>query len=92
LKIQRADWSNLNRPPFVANTLCKPVSVEAAMSILNEHQKTSALFMPVICWRYDAPMKIKTIAPAMTSAPLDEIVYRCPACNDERKCVVSRDG
>jgi hypothetical protein len=36
-------------------------------------------------------MKIKTITPAMTSAPLDEIVYRCPACTIERKQVVSRD-
>jgi len=61
------------------------------MSILNEHQKTPADFMPVICWRCDAPMKIKTIMPAMTSAPLDEIVYRCPACTIERKQIVSRD-
>jgi len=62
------------------------------MSILNEHQKTAAPFMPVICWRCDAPMKIKTITPAMTSAPLDEIVYRCPACTIERKQVISRDA
>jgi predicted nucleic acid-binding Zn ribbon protein len=61
------------------------------MSILNEHQKMPFPFMPVICWRCDTPMKIKTITPAMTSAPLDEIVYRCPACTIERKQVVSRD-
>ena len=61
------------------------------MSFLNEHQKTLTPFMSVICWRCDAPMKIKTITPAMTSAPLDEIVYRCPACTIERKQVVSRD-
>jgi hypothetical protein len=66
--------------------------MEATMSILDEPLKTSALFMPGICWRCDAPMKIKTIAPAMTSALLDEIVYRCPACKDERKHVVSRDA
>jgi len=61
------------------------------MSILNEHQKAPDLVMPVICWRCGAPMKIKTIMPAMTSAPRDEIVYRCPACTIERKQVVSRD-
>jgi Zn finger protein HypA/HybF involved in hydrogenase expression len=65
--------------------------MEATMSILNEHQKTSDPAMVIICWRCDAPMKIKTITPAMTSAPLDEIVYRCPACTIERKQVVSRD-
>jgi hypothetical protein len=61
------------------------------MSILNECQKTSNFVMAVICWRCDAPMRIKTITPAMTSAPLDEIVYRCPACTIERKRIVSRD-
>ena len=60
------------------------------MSILDEHQKTPDLVMPVICWRCDTPMRIKTIAPAMTSTLLDEIVYRCPACTIERKRVVSR--
>jgi hypothetical protein len=30
-------------------------------------------------------MKIKVITPAMSSAPLDDIVYICPACNLERK-------
>jgi Zn finger protein HypA/HybF involved in hydrogenase expression len=60
------------------------------MSILNEHQKTPDRII-VICWRCDAPMRIKTITPAMTSAPLDEIVYRCPACATERKQIVSRD-
>jgi hypothetical protein len=58
------------------------------MAILNEHQKMTALFMSVICWRCDTPMKIKTITPAMTSEPLDEIVYRCPACDDEGNQVV----
>jgi hypothetical protein len=33
-------------------------------------------------------MKIKVITPAMSSAPLDEIVYVCPACNLERKQTV----
>jgi hypothetical protein len=65
--------------------------MEATMSILNEHQKKACDFaMAVICWRCDAPMRIKTITPAMTSIPLDEIVYRCPACTIERKQIVSR--
>jgi hypothetical protein len=62
------------------------------MSNLNERQKTSARFIPVICWRCDAPMMIKTIAPAMTSALLDEVVYRCACCSDEKKHIVSRDA
>jgi hypothetical protein len=61
------------------------------MSILNEHQKTSDPVMAIICWRCDAPMRIKTITPALTSTLLDEIVYRCPACTIERKQVVSRN-
>jgi hypothetical protein len=30
-------------------------------------------------------MKIKTITPTMTSPSLDEVVYRCPACNEEEE-------
>jgi Zn finger protein HypA/HybF involved in hydrogenase expression len=66
--------------------------MEAIMSILNEHQKTSDPVIAVTCWRCDAPMRIKTISPAMASTSLDEIVYRCPACNIERKQVVSRSN
>jgi hypothetical protein len=46
--------------------------------------------MSIICWRCDAPMKIKTIAPAMLSPSLDEVVYRCLACHIERKQTVMR--
>jgi hypothetical protein len=60
------------------------------MSLLNEWQKPAGSIMPVICWRCDAPMRIKTIAPTMSSAPLDEIVYFCLACNLERKKIVPR--
>ena len=56
------------------------------MSLQSKRQKTHDLLgMSVICWRCDAPMKIKTIAPSMLSASLDEFVYRCPACHMERK-------
>jgi hypothetical protein len=45
---------------------------------------------PPCCWRCDAPMRIETIAPTMSSAPLDEIVYVCPACKLERQQIVPR--
>jgi hypothetical protein len=61
------------------------------MSLQSERQKPHGLFdMSVICWRCDAPMKIKTIAPAMLSPSLDEVVYSCPACHMERKRNVMR--
>jgi hypothetical protein len=44
------------------------------MSLHGERQKPHDLFdMSVICWRCDAPIKIKTIAPSMLSPSLDEI-------------------
>jgi hypothetical protein len=46
--------------------------------------------MLVICFRCDAPMRIKTVTPAMQSALHDEIVYGCPACKIERKQTVPR--
>ena len=46
--------------------------------------------MPVICLRCDAPMKIKTITPRVTLAPLDEVVYACPACKIEIEQTVLR--
>ena len=61
------------------------------MSLLSERQKTRHVLMPVICWRCSAPMKIKTITPAMTAALLDEIVYHCPGCRDERMHAALRD-
>src|SRR5271154_4764154 len=57
---------------------------EAAMSLQDERQKTSGSYMPLVCWRCDAPMKIKTIEPAMAGR-YDEIVYKCPTCDIERK-------
>ncbi len=61
------------------------------MSLLNERQKMGPCYMPVICWRCDAPMKIKTVVPTITSTLFDEVVYSCPACHDERKQTVLRD-
>ena len=60
------------------------------MSLISERQKTHEFLMPVSCWRCDAPMKIKTITPAMLSPSLDEVVYSCPACHDERERTVMR--
>jgi hypothetical protein len=60
------------------------------MSLLGEHQKTHESLMPIICWRCNAPMKIKTIKPVMLSPLLDEIVYSCPGCHNERKRTVKR--
>ena len=62
------------------------------MSLQNELQKARPFHVPLICCRCDAPMKIKTITPTMTSPSLDEVVYRCPACNDEIEQTVLRDG
>jgi hypothetical protein len=61
------------------------------MLLQDQRQKPYDFYMPVICWRCDASMKIETIMPAMTSASLDEIVYRCPACHLERKQTVLRE-
>ena len=61
------------------------------MSLLNEWQRPPGPSMSLICWRCDARMKIKVITPAMSSEPLDEIVYSCPACNLERKQTFPRD-
>jgi hypothetical protein len=52
--------------------------------------KPRAFYMPVICLRWDAPMKIKTITPRMTFAPLDVVVYACPACKIEIEQTVLR--
>lgn len=61
------------------------------MSLVSERQKTHDFLMPIICWRCDAPMmKIKSITPALLSPSLDEVVYSCPACHDERKRTVMR--
>jgi hypothetical protein len=60
------------------------------MSLQGENQKPHNFPMSIICWRCDAPMKIKTIAPAMLSPSLDEVVYRCLACHIERKQTVMR--
>jgi hypothetical protein len=68
--------------------------MEATMSIQDELRiergKTRDFYMPATCLRCDAPMKIKTIVPVMTLAPLDEVVYACPACDIEMKQTVLR--
>ena len=55
------------------------------MWLLNEWQRPLGSSMPLICWRCDAPMKIKVITPAMSSAPLGEIVYRSADWRATRK-------
>jgi hypothetical protein len=61
------------------------------MSLLYQRQKPRDFYIPEICWRCDAPMKIKTIMPSMTFPLLDEVVYRCPACHIERKQTILKD-
>ena len=46
--------------------------------------------LAVVCLRCDAPMKIKTTTPVISFAPLDEVVYACPACRMETKQTVLR--
>jgi hypothetical protein len=53
------------------------------MSLMSERQKPHHVQMPAICWRCDAPIKIKTITPPVTASLLDEIVYSYPGCHDE---------
>ncbi len=36
------------------------------MSLQYQRQKPQDFYIPEICWRCDAPMKIKTIMPSMT--------------------------
>jgi hypothetical protein len=60
------------------------------MSLMNELQRIRAFSMPLTCPRCDAPMKITTITPSITSLSLDDVVYNCPACHDERKQTVLR--
>ena len=62
------------------------------MSLQYQRQKPRDFYIiPEICWRCDAPMKMKTIMPSMTFPLLDEVVYGCPACHIERKQTVLRD-
>jgi hypothetical protein len=61
------------------------------MSLQDERQKTSDSYVPLFCWRCDAPMKIKTVEPAK-AGPYDEIVYKCPTCRIERKRTALRAG
>jgi hypothetical protein len=55
------------------------------MSIQAERHGTHALHGSVSCWLCDGPMTIKTIEPSLLIPSLDEIVYRCLACQIERK-------
>ena len=64
---------------------------EATMSLQYQRQKPRDFYIPEICWRCDASMKIKTIMSSMTFPLLDEVVYRCPACHIERKQTVLKD-
>jgi len=59
------------------------------MSLQDERQNTSERYVPLFCWRCDAPMKIKTIEPAMAGTN-DEMTYRCPTCRLERKRTILR--
>jgi RNase P subunit RPR2 len=56
------------------------------MSLASEGPKTQHL----ICWCCNAPMVVRTIAPATLGPSLDEIVYGCPSCGDEIKRTVMR--
>ena len=60
------------------------------MSIQPGRQRTHALHGSVSCWLCDGPMTIKTIEPSMLVPSFDEIVYRCPSCQIERKQSVMR--
>jgi hypothetical protein len=60
------------------------------MSIQAERQRTHDLHASVSCWLCDGPMTIKTVEPSMLVPSLDEIVYRCLACQIERKQSVMR--
>jgi hypothetical protein len=36
--------------------------------------------VPPLCLRCDAPMKIKTITPNISTATIDEVLFRCLDC------------
>ena len=61
------------------------------MSRQYQRQKLRDFYIPEICWRCEAPMKIETIMPATAFPLLDEVVYRCPTCRIERRQTVLRD-
>jgi hypothetical protein len=61
------------------------ICTEAQMSIQAERQKTLALLPAASCWLCDGPMTIKAVGPSMLASSLDEVVYRCLACEIERK-------
>lgn len=58
---------------------------------LHELRKAQTPYLPIVCWRCDAPMKIKAIIPALAYPSLNEEVYSCPACRLERKQTVHRE-
>ncbi len=55
-----------------------------------ERRKARDFNLPAMCARCDAPMRIKTTTPIISFAPLDEVVYACPACKLEMKQTVLR--
>jgi hypothetical protein len=46
------------------------------------------LGMPPLCVRCDTPMKIKTITPTMFTTTIDEVVFRCPDCEQTTKSIM----
>jgi predicted amidophosphoribosyltransferase len=42
-------------------------------------------YMPAMCVRCDAPMKIRTIIATQCAQPVDDIVYACPSCGIKTK-------
>ena len=58
------------------------------MSLQYQRQRPRDFYIPEICWRCNAHLKIKAIMPSMTFPLLDEVVYRCSACHIERKQTV----
>jgi hypothetical protein len=88
----RVNSSILTRLPFFIGASVQQMQIctEAQMSIQIERQNTHAFLASVSCLRCEAPMTIKTIEPSMSAPSHDEIVYRCPACQLERKQSVMR--
>jgi hypothetical protein len=60
------------------------------MSIQADRQKALDLLPAASCWLCDGTMTIKAVRPSMLASSLDEIVYRCLACEIERKQFVMK--
>ena len=66
------------------------LNAEVTMSLQYQRQKPLDFYIPEICWRCDAPMKVKAIMPSMTFPLLDEAFIGLPPCHIERKQTVLR--